>query len=122
MSGGLVRLDRQAAVLAEFQRRLDVLAERHPELLGGEGYSEAAARVWCEVQREDVGMGAKLKGASPGLVVSFRLDAELLARVDAEAERMRLAVPWAKVVRTDAVRKLLCEALDRAESGGKARR
>ncbi len=67
-------------------------------------------------------MGAKLKGASPGVVVSFRLDAELLARVDAEAERMRLAVPWAKVVRTDAVRKLLGEALDRAEKGGKARK
>lgn len=117
MSGELVRLDRQAAALAQFQRRLDELAELHPELMGGAGYSEQATAVWREVV-----MGAKLKGASPGVVVSFRLDAELLARVDAEVERMKVTAPWANVGRTDAVRKLLGEALERSEKAGKARR
>jgi hypothetical protein len=117
VSGELVWLDRQVAALAQFQRRLDGLAERHPELVGGAGYSEQAAAVWREVV-----MGAKLKGASPGVVVSFRLDAELLARVDAEVERMRAHAPWANVGRTDAVRKLLCEALERSEKAAKARR
>lgn len=68
-------------------------------------------------------MGAKPKGAGPGLVVSFRLDAELLRRLDAEAERMKAAAPWAEVGRTDAVRKLLLEGLERSEkAAGKARR
>lgn len=118
----VVRLDRQAAALAEFQRRLDAVAEASPELVGTEGYSEAAARVWREVQWEDVAMGARLKGASPGLVVSFRLDAELLERLDAEVGRMQAAAPWASVGRTDAVRKLLGEALERSERARKGKR
>lgn len=65
-------------------------------------------------------MGAKPKGAGPGQVVSFRLDAELLARVDAEVARMKATAPWADVGRTDAVRKLLGEALDRVERTSKA--
>lgn len=67
-------------------------------------------------------MGAKPKGTGPGLLVSFRLDADLLARVDAQAERMQAAAPWAKVSRTDAVRWLLLEGLAGVERTPKAKR
>lgn len=46
MSGELVRLDRQAAVLDVFQRRLDAAVERDPKVVTTAGYAETAEFEW----------------------------------------------------------------------------
>lgn len=62
------------------------------------------------------------KSAHPKAVTAFRLDAELLARIDAYAERLRVEAPWANATRADATRALLVYALDRLEGEQKGRR
>lgn len=57
------------------------------------------------------------EGGTP--VVAFRLDAELLERLQAHAERMSKAMPGVEFSRTDAVRALLLKALDAEERGPK---
>ncbi len=54
------------------------------------------------------------EGGTP--VVAFRLDAELLERLQAHAERMSKAMPGVQFSRTDAVRALLLKALEAEES------
>ena len=53
--------------------------------------------------------------------LAFRLPASLVARVDAYAKRLNAATPGLDVTRTDAVRALLTQALDRVEGKGKGR-
>lgn len=48
-------------------------------------------------------------------VTPIRLDAKLLKRLDKHAERMRRDAPGLRATRSDALRTLLNEALDRAE-------
>lgn len=48
-------------------------------------------------------------------VTPIRLDPTMLKRLDKHAERMRLATPGLRATRSDALRTLLSEALDRAE-------
>jgi len=63
------------------------------------------------------------KAASPKGLFAFRLPADLVARVDAYAGRLREQTPWANVTRADAVRALLTQALDELEpSGGRQTR
>ena len=52
--------------------------------------------------------------------LAFRLPKSLLARVDAYAKRLNAATPGLDVTRTDAVRTLLTQALDRAEAKGRS--
>jgi hypothetical protein len=54
------------------------------------------------------------RSAAPKAVTAFRLPPELLARIDAYAERLRQEAPWADATRADAVRALLTAALDAA--------
>ena len=53
--------------------------------------------------------------------LAFRLPGALVARVDAYAKRLNAATPGLDVTRTDAVRALLTQALDRVEGKGKGR-
>lgn len=53
--------------------------------------------------------------------LAFRLPDSLVARVDAYAKRLNAATPGLDVTRTDAVRALLTQALDRVETKGKSR-
>lgn len=57
---------------------------------------------------------ARAEGGTP--VVAFRLDAQLLERLQAHAERMSKAMPGVEFSRTDAVRALLLKALEAEES------
>ena len=54
------------------------------------------------------------RSAAPKAVTAFRLPPDLLARIDAYAERLRQEAPWADVTRAHAVRALLTLALDGA--------
>jgi hypothetical protein len=54
------------------------------------------------------------RSASPKAVTAFRLPPDLLARIDAYAERLRKEAPWADATRAHAVRALLVQALDAA--------
>jgi hypothetical protein len=56
------------------------------------------------------------RSANPKALTAFRLPPELLARIDAYAERLRAEAPWSEATRTQAVRALLVYALDRLES------
>ncbi len=62
------------------------------------------------------------KSANPQTLTAFRLPPELLARIDAYAERLRAEVPWSNATRADAARALLTYALDRLETEGKGRK
>ena len=48
--------------------------------------------------------------------VNFRLTPELIARLDAHAERMRVKHPGLRATRVDALRILLLDALERVEN------
>ena len=48
-------------------------------------------------------------------VTPIRLDATMLKRLDKHADRMRRDTPGLRATRSDALRTLLNEALDRAE-------
>ena len=56
------------------------------------------------------------KGAAGGAkATAFRLPEDLLARVDAYAERLKAEAPWSNATRADAVRALLLLALRAVE-------
>lgn len=60
----------------------------------------------------------------PARVVAFRLEDDLLERLDAHAARMIEAAPGLKVTRTDALRVLLMRTLteEEAKAGTSAKR
>lgn len=89
---------------AELERRLDALA--------GQGVRPIPAE-----ELEALIMGKRTEGETAP--VAFRLDAALLKRLDAHAERMREAMPGLTISRTDALRTLLLKALDAEEKRGK---
>ena len=60
------------------------------------------------------------KSANPQTLTAFRFPPELLARIDAYAERLRAEVPWSNATRADATRALLTYALERLEADGRA--
>ena len=53
--------------------------------------------------------------------VAFRLEPELVARLDKHAERMTQAMPGLTFSRVDALKALVVPALDAAERGTKKR-
>lgn len=62
------------------------------------------------------------KSAGPKTLTAFRLPAELIARIDAYAERLQRDTPWATVTRADAARALLgrgLEAVEQDEGSGR---
>jgi hypothetical protein len=89
-------------------RRLDELAEQHPELIG-----PGSADEWEEIL-------AKAKATEEAKqAAAFRLDAADLAFLDAEAERMGAALPGMTFNRTDVLRVLIRERADRRKKEGK---
>jgi hypothetical protein len=50
-------------------------------------------------------------------LVAFRLEEELLKRIDAYAKRLEQATPGLRLARVDAVRVLLLRGLDEVEKG-----
>lgn len=58
---------------------------------------------------------ARPKSAGETAQTALRLPVEMFRRIDAHVERMRTASPGVTITRTDAVRSLLHEALERRE-------
>lgn len=90
-------------------QRLDRLAEEHPELVAPHQDREQAAREWELALQEIEEMETKQ--------YAFRLDDELVARLDLAAEALKkefAGVPW---TRTTVLRFLLTDALDRRGIG-----
>lgn len=61
------------------------------------------------------------KSNAPKALTAFRLPPELIARIDAYAERLQREAPWSNATRADAVRALLTHALDHLEPSGRRR-
>lgn len=101
--GELVDLVRAGAAF----RRLDELAEQHPELIGTGNTDEWEAVL------------AKAKAEDAMRAVAFRLDAADLEFLDEEAKRMGDAMPGMTFTRTDALRVLIRERAGRTKKGGK---
>lgn len=52
---------------------------------------------------------------APKTLTAFRLPPELIARIDAYAERLQRETPWSMVTRADAARALLGRGLEAVE-------
>ena len=103
---GTVDLERVRAARAELQR---LLAE-HPHLRGEPGADNRAG--WA-AQIE--GMEAEAM-AENDKQTAIRLPAELLERIDRLAERWRAERPGMRMTRSDVLRVLVLEGLERAEA------
>jgi hypothetical protein len=57
------------------------------------------------------------KKAAKTTLHAFRIPDDLIGRVDTFAATLQAATPWRRITRADAVRALLVQALDAAESG-----
>ncbi len=95
----------------EARGTLRTLARSHPELVGRS--SPENERAWRKTLSEN-GMGKTVQ-------VAFRLDEELVKRLDKYAKQMERDMPGFNVSRADAVRILLTRGLDNAESTQAAR-
>ena len=106
------------AMVREARRNLDRLVREHPELLAR---ADALRDDFAEIMTPTP--GGKNMATQPS---QYRLDPELLERIDRHAERMsRIAVAAglpSKITRTAALRVLLLDALDRAEAADKPKR
>lgn len=102
----MVDLARVRAALAA----LDRLVEAHPELRGQSGVANRAA--WL-VELESM-EGDNV--ATNDKQTAIRIPAELLERLDRMAEVWRAERPGARMTRSDVLRVLLLQALDRAEA------
>jgi len=91
----------------EARGTLRKLASSHPELIGRS--SPENERDWRTTLSEN-GMGKTVQ-------VAFRLDEELVKRLDRYAKQLERDMPGFTVSRADAVRILLTRGLDDAESG-----
>lgn len=61
------------------------------------------------------------KSPNPKTLTAFRLPPDLLARIDAHAERLRVEAPWSNATRANATRALRTYALERLEAEGEGR-
>ena len=107
-----------ALAVARSLRRLDAIAAVNPEIVDREAPPWDLGELSAAIEN-GVPMPRKNK---PAQVVAFRLDAELLGRIDAHAERMSDTTPGVTFTRVDAVRALLTRALDEIEAGEKRRK
>jgi hypothetical protein len=90
----------------EARETLRKLAKTHPELIGQP--SPENERDWQSTLAENE-MGKTVQ-------VAFRLDEDLVKRLDKYAKQMEHEMPGFKVSRADAVRLLLIRALDNVEA------
>lgn len=102
--------------IARSLRRLDALTASHPEIVdrSGPGWTESTLAALLDT--EDY-----MPKQSKTVQVAFRLDPELVARLDRHAERMSEAMPGLTFSRVDALKALLVPALDAAERATKKR-
>jgi hypothetical protein len=90
----------------EARETLRKLAKTNPELIGQP--SPENERDWQSTLAENE-MGRKVQ-------VAFRLDEDLVKRLDRYAKQMEREMPGFKVSRADAVRLLLIRALDNVDA------
>ncbi len=90
------------------RKTLQEIAREHPEILGERGPENVK------------GWESTLKEAEMGktTLVAFRLESELLKRIDAYAKQLEDEKPGLKLARADAVRVLLLRALAQVEEPG----
>ncbi len=93
------------------RRALQQSAKEHPRLLGERGPENV--KEWESILAENE-MGKTT-------LVAFRLENELLKRIDAYAKRLEDQTPGLKLARADAVRILLVRGLSEVKGGRKAR-
>lgn len=93
------------------RQRLETLAKQHPELTGPKGPQNREA--WRATLAEDT--------MANTTQYTFRLPDELVARLDAYAERLAEDTGL-EVTRADAVKQLLTRGLDAADAPKKAKR
>jgi hypothetical protein len=86
---------------------LQQIAREHPELLGER--SRENVKGWESILAENE-MGKTT-------LVAFRLEDELLKRIDAYAKQLEQETPGLKLARVDAVRVLLLRALGEIDKG-----
>ncbi len=87
------------------RKALQQIAKEHPELLGERGPENV--KGWESILEESE-MGKTT-------LVAFRLESELLKRIDAYVKRLQDETPGLKLARADAVRVLLLRALAQVE-------
>src|SRR5713226_10079749 len=87
------------------RKTLKEIASQHPDLLGEKGPENV--KGWKSILEENE-MGKTT-------LVAFRLENELLKRIDAYATRLQDETPGLKLARADAVRLLLLRALAQVE-------
>ena len=87
------------------RKALQQIAKEHPELLGERGPQNV--KGWESILAENE-MGKTT-------LVAFRLENELLKRIDAYAKRLEDQTPGLKLARADAVRILLVRGLAEVE-------
>lgn len=90
----------------EARKVLQQIAKEHPELLGERGPENV--KEWESILEENE-MGKTT-------LVAFRLENELLKRIDAYAKRLEEETPGIKLARADAVRALLLRGWKRSSS------
>ncbi len=87
------------------RRTLKEIASQHPDLLGER--SPENIEGWQSILTENE--------MAKTTLVAFRLENELLKRIDAYAKRIESETPGIKLARADAVRALLLRALAQVE-------
>src|SRR6266852_9609374 len=87
------------------RKTLKEIASQHPDLLGEKGPENV--KGWESILAENE-MGKTT-------LVAFRLENELLKRIDGYAKRLEENTPGLKLARVDAVRVLLLRALEEVE-------
>ena len=93
------------------RRKLRELVQEHPHLRGDPSAENRAG--WEATLNEDEG-----RQMAATKQVAFRLEAELVERVNAYAKRLEQERPGLEFSRADAVRVLLTRALDEADAAG----
>ncbi len=102
-------MSRKRIDLAKVQaarKQLQDIARDHPELLGES--SPENVKGWESILQEDE--------MAKTTLVAFRLDNELLKRIDAYAKRIEEQSPGIKLARADAVRAILLRGLEELEN------
>jgi hypothetical protein len=117
-----------ALAVARSLRRLDAVAAAHPEIVDHaapmwtSNLDDLAAAIDLEIGDTMSPRKTKTKAGASAPVVAFRLEPELLARLDAHATRMTEATPGVTYTRADALRTLLIRALNDVEVADKWRK
>lgn len=111
--------ERDEIAIARSLRQLKALASKHPEAFDRRvpWSQDLGSLAEALSESEDPDM-AKARKTVP---IAFRLEPELIKRIDAHAKRMAEAMRPLEFTRVDALRALLVPALDAAEQAAAER-